>query len=118
MRYQISHRAVRILAGQGFTWLLALSAALGPVSAISATPNRPEPVEAALALPAIGSTPDDVSKDAYKPSRINLPMSYEENRGQFADGVQFVGRGSSLSLFVSGTETSIEVSGPRREDNG
>lgn len=40
-----------------------------------------------------------------------LPIYFEPNRGQFASGVRFVGRSGAATLYVTGSETAIQITG-------
>src|SRR5262245_21899469 len=90
--------------------MLALAAAAPMRAAAPAPPTAP--AASSMAPPL-----DDTAKSNYKAARLNLPMSYEANRGQFDDRVSYVGRSKGLSLFVGGSETVLQIAGDSRAAN-
>ena len=86
--------------------------------AACALPSRPSsPVTVTSAVPTETATASSVNarRDAG-PRRASMPGAYatiplvfEENRGQAAEGVQFLARGSGYDLAVAGTGLSFST---------
>jgi hypothetical protein len=98
------------------TRTLTISLAATLALAAPSTPTLTNATAQITPPPAADVRVDENAKSGYENARLDLPMSYEENRGQFDTRVEFVGRGNGLTFVVSGAETTIEVNGALDEN--
>ena len=82
------------------TRVAALAAACTAVVLI-VTPREPKPLKPAM-------------NHAVKPAAGRLPLSFEPNRGQTHEKVDYLARGTGYTLFLTGKEVVLSLSGPAK----
>ena len=96
-RFAVAAVAVVLVAGLICAWALQHRR-----HSLAASSSRPG---AAAALRAIASGTNDSQRLFSKVAQ--LPLSFEENHGQFDPRVKFATRGADYGLFLSGAEATI-----------
>ena len=96
-RFAVAAVAVVLVAGLICAWVLQHRRHI-----LAASSSRPS---AASALRTIASATNDSQRLFSKVAQ--LPLSFEENRGQFDPRVKFATRGADYGLFLSGAEATI-----------
>lgn len=69
---------------------------------------RPAVPETALTLPT-GSTPASQTENQVRQAYGKLPVSFEQNQGQFDPQVEYAARGAGYSLFLSGQQMTLSL---------
>ena len=87
-------------ATSGFVPLIVLSVLVATIFVDRSSPNHPNRLDQRAAVQAFGS----------------LPLSFEANRGQTDDRVDFLARGRGYTLFLTRNEAVLALSAPSVRD--